>query len=426
MKSKKCVKLFLCCALGWMLAPGGHAFAGKLEVTTESALDAYERDTQEEESVTLLPFSEYLGVNYESDIEGLSFHGYGWGRVNLGQDGYYEDEADGQFLYGYLEYRAAAYNARMMLGRYQMFSGVSNESVDGVSLQAPLGAIFDFSLYGGSPVSMTEDGRNGDSIVGGRLANFRPGLYELGVSYKLVRNDSSDYDEKAGVDLSLDLPYRVGVNGYSTWNLLTDGWAEHSYQMQIPVSTFQIRPFFQLFQYDDYFSDNEESPNPFKYLAGTGEELTTIGAELDWFGAESYEVNLKAKNIDYDLQDETSQYYSGMVIKHLEDMCQVGLELGVMVGDIPENKYQLGRAFVYWDKLPESMPLEFISSDLVFVNYDEDIYNQGSSTFFSLGAGRSFLDKALDMKFAVDYSRDPYFDNDFRAKLIAEYTFGKE
>jgi hypothetical protein len=208
--------------------------------------------------------------------------------------------------------------------------------------------------------------------------------------------------------------------------MVTDSWAEHSYELQARAGAFQVRYFLQLFQYDDYFSSSKESPNPFKFLAGTGEELTIIGAEVDWFGAESYEVNVKAKNIDYDLRGDSSTYISGMVIKHLEDMFQVGLELGVMAGDTSENDYLIGRAFVYWDRLPEFIPVEFISTDLILVGYDEDIYGQSNSTFISLGTGKTFLDKALALKFSLDYSKDPYFDNDFRSKLVAEYTFGKE
>jgi hypothetical protein len=425
MKIEKCVRVFSWCAAGCLLVPGWVA-AGQLKVTSESSLAVYERDTKEDKSGTIIPFREYLGVDYVTDVEGLSFHGYGWGRYNLGEDDYFQDEADGEFLYGYLEYRLEAFNTSMMLGRQHLFSGVSNESLDGFSVQAALGSFFGVSLYGGSPVAVSEDGRGGDSIVGGRVSNFRAGLYELGLSYKLVRNDSTDDDERLGMDVSLNLPYAIGLNGLSSWNMVTDSWAEHSYELQVQAGAFQVRPMFQLFQYDDYFSTGEESANPFRFLATTGEELTIIGAEVDWFGAESYELNLKAKNIAYDKRDDSSQFISGMVIKHLEDLCQVGLELGGMAGDTSDNDYFIGRAFVYWDRLPESIPVEFISSDLVYVGYGEDIYGQSNSTFISLGAGKTFLDKALALKFTIDYSKDPYFDNDFRSKLVAEYTFGKE
>jgi len=426
MKIEKIVKVFSFCAVGLLFAPGWGA-AGQLEVNSHSSLAFFERDTKTDNSLSLIPFYEYLGVNYVSDVEGLSFHGYGWGRVNFGDDNYYQDESDGEILYGYLKYSLDKANASMMLGRQQLFSGVANASLDGLSMQAALGANFNISLYGGLPVALEdEEGISGDSILGGRISNYRSGLYELGVSYKLVRNDSSDNEEKLGLDVSLNLPHSIGVNGFSTWNLLTDDWAEHSYEMQLQAGSFQVRPFLQLFQYDNYFSNSKESPNPFKFLAGTGEELTIIGAEVDWFGTETYEVNLKAKNIDYDLSGDASQYFSGTLIKHLEDMCQVGLELGVMAGDTSFNDYLIGRAFVYWDRLPEAFPLEFVSTDLVFVNYREDIYGQSNSTFISLGSGKTFFDKALAMKFSLDYSKDPYFDNDFSVKLVAEYTFRKE
>ena len=425
MKIEKIVKVFSFCAVGLLLTPDWGA-AGQLEVNSHSSLAFFERDTKTENSLSLIPFYEYLGVNYVSDVDGLSFHGYGWGRINFGDDNYFPDKGDGEILYGYLKYSPNRKYTTIMLGRQHLFSGVANASLDGLSMQAALGANFNISLYGGSPVALSQDGRSGDSIVGGRISNYLTGLYELGFSYKKIRNDSTDDDEKLGFDISLNLPYSISFNGFSSLNMLTDNWAEHSYELLVQAGSFQIRPYLQDFQYDDYFSSSKESPNPFKFLAGTGEELTVIGAEVDWFGTESYEVNLKAKNFDYDLGGDSSQYFSGMVIKHLENLCQLGLELGIMAGDTSFNDYLIGRAFIYWDRLPESFPVEFISSDLVLVGYGEDIYGQSNSTFISLGAGKTFLDKALALKFSLDYSKDPYFDNDFSAKLVAEYTFRKE
>ena len=202
MKIEKFVKVFSCCALGCLIAPGWLT-AGQLEVTSHSSLALYERDTSTDKSSTLIPFYEYLGLNYVTVDEALSFYGYGWGRLNLTDNNYYEQKNDGEILAGYLKYRFDKANTSMMLGRQQLFSGVANASLDGLSMQAALGASFDISLYGGSPVALTEDGRSGDSILGGRIANYRSGLYELGLSYKKVRNDSTDDYEKLGLDISL-------------------------------------------------------------------------------------------------------------------------------------------------------------------------------------------------------------------------------
>ena len=425
MKIENFVRVFSCFAVACLAAPG-RVDAGLLEITSKSSLAYYERDTSAEKNLQVMPFSQYLGVDYITDVEGLSFHGYGWGRLNLGDNNYFQEESDGEFLYGYMEYTLAASDTSMRLGRQHLFAGVANDSLDGFSMRAALGTNFAVSLYGGSPVALeNEDGRSGDFIVGGRISNYRSGLYELGVSYKQIRNDATDDNEMLGVDLSLYLPHAIGFNGFSSLNMLTDSWAEHSYELQIPVADFQVRPFLQRFQYDDYFSTSKNSANPFRFLATTGEELTIIGTEVDWFGAQSYEVNLKVKNIDYDLRQDSSTYISGMVIKHLEDTCQVGIELGSMAGNTSDTDYLLGRAFVYWNRLPAAMPMGFISADLVIVGYREDIFGQSSSTFISLGTGRTFLDEALALKFSLDYSKDPYFDNDIRSMLVAEYTFGK-
>lgn len=425
MKIENLLKVFSCFAAGCLLAPN-LVDAGQLEITSESSLSYYERDTTAQEGLAVIPFYEYLGVDYAADVEGLSFHGYGWGMLSLGDSDFFPEETGGEFMYGYLEYSFGDNVSNLKLGRQHMFAGVANESMDGLSMRTDLGANFDVSLYGGSPIAMEpEDGRDGDLIMGGRLANYMAGLYEVGLSYKRIRNDSVDDDEMFGVDLSLILPH-VGLNGYSTLNMMTDSWAEHSYEMQIQAADFQFRPFVQRFQYDDYFSTNQNSADPFRLLAVTGEELTIVGAEIDWFGADAYEVNVKAKNIEYDLRRGSGKYLSGMVIRHLEDLCQVGIEVGGMYGDTSDTDYLLGRAFMYWTKLPESLPVEFISADLIYVDYEENIYNQGNSTFISLGAGKIFLDETLEVKLSLDYSKDPYFDRDIRSMLTVEYTFGKE
>ena len=74
MTIEKFVKVFSCCALVCLIAPGWLT-AGQLEVTSHSSLALYERDTSTDKSSTLIPFYEYLGLNYLTDDEALSFYG---------------------------------------------------------------------------------------------------------------------------------------------------------------------------------------------------------------------------------------------------------------------------------------------------------------------------------------------------------------
>lgn len=400
--------------------------AAEVRVQSDTLLRAFERDTTKESDAAVIPIYEYLQIDVDTpDEPGLAFHLYGWRRGDMANNKYYTDVTAGDLLYGYLEYSrdVAAFNAK--LGRQQVFEGVANETVDGLRVSTDLGRYFAGSLYGGQQVALSsEDGTSGDSIYGGRLANRLAGLYDLGISYKNIRNDSDSAEEMTGVDLSAYLPYNVNFSGVSVYNLDSKGWGEHSYELNFSVEPVAVRPYFQKFKYDDYFGTGDNSANPFIFLADSDEELTVGGADLTLPVGTAWVLVGKAKQYNYEVLDDTSQYYGGQATWSGEEKCQIGAEIGIMTGDLAENKYYLLRAFTFWDKLPESLPLEFVSGDVVYVGYDEAIYGEDSSLFISLGGGKMFLDDDLELKLSADYSNDPYFDQDLRGMLTASYRFG--
>jgi hypothetical protein len=89
-----------------------------------------------------------------------------------------------------------------------------------------------------------------------------------------------------------------------------------------------------------------------------------------------------------------------------------------MNGDGSENRYFLGRTYVY-----KTLPPGFVTGDFVYAHYDEEILGRDYSVFFSLGAGRNFLDDALEVKLSGDFSSDPYFDTNLRGMLNVRYNF---
>jgi hypothetical protein len=401
--------------------------AAQVSVQSDTLLRVFQRDTATDTDASVIPVYEYMQVDIgTADEPGLALHLYGWGRWDMADNDYYADATAGELLYGYLEYthELARFNARV--GRQQVFEGVANEAVDGLRISSDLGKYFSGSIYAGQPVGVDiDEGRSGDSIYGGRLAHHLAGRYDLGVSYKKIRNDSEDAEETAGVDLSAYLPHGTNIHGFSAYNLDTDDWGEHSYELAFALGPVALRPYFQRFQYEDYFGTGANSANPFRFLAKTGEELSVGGADLTLPAGESWVLAFKAKHYDYKVLDDTSQFYSAQAIRSGEGHSQVGGEIGYMKGDAAQNDYYLIRVFTYWDQLPEGWLLAFVSGDVVFVGYDEDIYGEDSSLFISLATGKKFLEEALELKLSGDYSRDPYFDGDLRAMLTARYHFGR-
>jgi hypothetical protein len=410
-----------------MLCAPLTAFAAELSIKSDTVFRAFNRDTLTKTDATVLPAYEYLQVDIENpDAPGLAFHLYGWGRADLGDSGYFEDSSASELLYGYLEYtrEQARFSAR--LGRQYVFEGVANDSIDGLRLSSDLGRYFSGSIYAGQQVALAdENGRSGDSIYGFRFANHLQGRYDLGISYKKIRNDSTDAEERAGLDLAAYLPYGINLYGNSVYNLISEDWAEHSYELSAAIGPVSVRPYFQLYQYNDYFNTGDNSANPFRFLAESGEELRVIGTDLTLPVGSSWVLVGKGKTYDYNNLNDSSQYFGAQATWSGEERGQIGVEFGFMTGDSAKNKYNLVRVFTYWDELADILPLSFISADLVYVGYDEPIYDQDSSLFASIGAGKAFMDEALELKLSGDYSKDPYFDSDLRGMLTVSYKFGK-
>lgn len=402
------------------------AMAADFQVKSDTLFRFFERETAGQGERRAAPAYEYLQVDFGTAAEpGLSFHAYGWGRLDLANDDYFKDDTAGELLYGYLEYRRKEANFNARLGRQQIFDGVGNETVDGLRLSSDLGRYFSAALYAGQPAALdSESGRSGDSIYGGRLGHRLAGWYDIGLSYKEVDNDSDLAERMMGVDLGLYLPKGIILSGFSAYNLETDGWGEHSYEVRFRLADVDLRPYFQQFRYEDQFGTGANGAAPFRFLAETGEEVTVLGADATWRGGESWDFGAKVKAYDFDRRDETSQYYALLATWHGDERCSVGGEAGVMDGDAARDDYLLLRAYAYWNKLPPKLPVSFLSGELVWVNYREDIYNEDTSLFLSLGTGRRFLDDALEVKLSGDYSSDPYFDDDVRGMLTVSYLFG--
>lgn len=404
--------------------------ATEIHIKSDTLLRSFERDIGGKTDQGVLPGYEYLQVDIGQAEKGFSVHGYGWGRYDFADNGYFQDLGlddphDGDLLYGYLQYFDPASGFDIRAGRQNVFVGVGNEAVDGLMISRDIGYGLVASAYGGQPVGYTDvNDRDGDSIYGGRLGYRQSQYGEIGISYKNLENDDLTVEEIIGLDLALFLPGNISAYGFSTRNLDTDGWGEHSYELRIPVKAVTFRPYFGQFDYEHYFGTSINTVNPFRVLAINGEELRVFGLDTTWKQSDSLDFGVKIKANDYDRMNE-SQFASGLVTWHGEELTQAGLEIGYMNGDLDKQKYLLTRLFGYLDGLTAS-GVGFLSGDVIWANYDQPINGEDNSIFISLGGGRSFLDKALEIKLSGDYSSDPFFDSDVRGLLTVTYRFDRK
>lgn len=400
------------------------AAAMPVDIQSSTIVRLFQRDVLTDKDASVAPVYEYLQADIgQNNTKGLSLHLYGWGRTDLANNDYYQDNSTAELLYGYLEYTRPFSNLNLRLGRHQVVAGIANDSIDGLSLFTDLGDKFSLSAYGGLPVAFsTTQGRSGDQIYGGRLSHHFAGKYDIGVSYQQLKNDSDKQDQQLGIDTSFGLPGGVTLAGRSSYNLESDGWGEHAYALQATLGDFSFRPFFEKYDYRDYFAPGNRTPSPFALLTQSEEGLTTYGADILWRKSSNWDIGAKVKRFTYEVDNNTAAYYAGLLTWHGEELTQIGAEVGTMQGDVAKNDYLLNRLFFYWDR-PGDRKGTFISGDLLYALYDQAIYGQDSSFFASLGAGHRFLEDRLELKLSGDYSADPNFDSDVRGMLVMNYRF---
>ncbi|WP_020675237.1 hypothetical protein [Geopsychrobacter electrodiphilus] len=414
-----CVLLFLV-----FLFPA-TAFSLSTDVQVETLFRGFERDIPTEGSSQVLPGYGYLKFNVKDISSSLSLHGYGWGRYDMADSRYYASQSKGELLYGYVEYRKPFSSLRARLGRQHVFEGVANETLDGLWAAGALTPAFSVSGYAGFPVGLSStNGRSGDVLVGGRVAYHRPDAFDLGVSSKFSNNDGNAADRMLGVDLTWYLPKDMTLYGFSKFNTDASSFAEHSWELQIPIDSFTFKPYLQYYNYDSYFGTGDKAALPFLNLAKSGEKLGILGLDGTWLKSENWNLGGKVKYYTYDKND-SSQYISAVVNFVGEEHTQTGGELGYMKGEAAKNNYLLLRIYTYQDQLPAKFKVDFISADLVYALYDQKIYSKDSSLFLSLGVGKHFFDKALDVKLSGDYSVDPLYSSDVKGMLSATYYFGR-
>lgn len=401
---------------GWVCEAG-------VQIQSDTLLRYFERDTRDGKEKAIVPGYEYLQVDLgQLDADGISFHGQAWGRYNFGDEDFFEDRAAGEVLYGYLQYYRSSYKSFARLGRQAIFTGTSNLALDGLRIGSDLSPYFTAEAWAGQPVALEEIfGRDGDRAWGGRLEHHYGTLYAVGVSFRKIDDDSETQNKVLAIDSSLQpsqVPLRV--TGYSARNMETDAWQEHSYNASINLKQFRIGASYRQYELGDYAARGRFTGTPFVWYANQDVELTQWGADATFTPTKMFEIGARYRRTDYKDEDETADFASLIAIAHFGELSQLGAELGVQQAEEEEADYTLLRGFFYWDKAPM-----FVSGDVVYADYGEEVADQKYSLFASLGTGMRFLKDALEARIAADYSSDPFFDSDVRGLLSLTYKFSR-
>jgi hypothetical protein len=385
-----------------------------IDIRSGTIVRGFERRVESGEDKLVLPVYEYLGVDY-GDMEqgGLSFHLYGWGRKDMAGGNFYDDDPEGELLYGYLRYQKPYSRFGASVGRQHVFAGVANQSVDGLHLSGGIGPNLSASIFGGVPVDYQgQDGGSADATYGTRIAHHLEGRYELGLSYQKTEADGEFSEEKAGADLMFNPGSRLTLTGLSSYNMDSKDWREHRYDARIQVRDLMVEPSFQYFSYQDYFGKGNSRNNIFHFLQNEEENLVIAGTDIVWQGLGSVDVGVRGRHYDYDRRRESASYMAGLLTVNTSSGSQIGVEIGRMDGETADNIYNMYRGYFYWRQPLKIMTQGFISGDALYIAYDAPIYGEDKSIQYSMSAGRYFFNNRMETKLSGIFSQDPYFESD--------------
>ncbi|MFA7404007.1 MAG: hypothetical protein WC007_08435 [Pelobacteraceae bacterium] len=421
----------LLCAVS-LAATSSGVMAADVSVDSSTLLGFAKRDISGASKETLVPATEFLGLTADKLADGnLSLHFYGWGRADLADKSFNNDKADGSLTYGYLQYRFNQANANVRAGRLFVHEGIANEQIDGISARTDLPLGFGLSAFGGATVHTAHlNGENsdgkGDTLYGGR-ANYRyKGLFEIGLSGvyesagpRLITHPSGEY-RRIGGDLWVTPLKTVDIIGHSSYNPVTEKFAEHSYLLNIkPTQHLVLTGEFNQHREQSYlyawtmFSAAALNPNDKSSSLGviaSYEVSKNLEIAADYkhysreFGsADRYGFDARSSNKDNSIRSGIGYHY-------------LDAGQGFAIGTNPSASYHELRCYTMHDT-----KRYFSAIDIVGDFFKDKIYNKSSAWEANLTLGYH-LTPAMALSGDFSYGRNPQFTEEAKALLRLTYN----
>ncbi len=344
-----------------------------------------ERSVPGFDKTTMVPATQYLGVDVGKAADGnLSFHMYGWGRVDGADQSTPAGSSDAALSYGYLTYQFPKGNAEIKVGRQYLFEGGVIEQMDGVSARSDLFERYEgfaLSAFAGKPVKTDRvDDHKGDMLAGGRFSYRIAGVTEIGLflthesgaaayRYDKATNSATvvkDTREQAGFDLLYTLNRLVELNGRSLYNLSLKEFAEHSYVITVkPMPGLSLSGNYNQHQFKGYFAS---ASNPFLFKPNDADEEASYGVSA------SYSLNAATElTADYTYYDRKTKGTSARLglggrLSLLGGKLKTGLDYHRLNAAQGINSYHEARGFALYD--PGSY---YASLDAIAQRYDDPL-----------------------------------------------------
>ena len=408
--------------LAFLIAFSPRPAAGyDLDLQSSTYLYLYQEDqiTGPDSDHSLL--YEYLSLDlWEIGRPELSFHLYGWGRLELGDETSLDTE-DGDLSSAHIRYRSDNGDWQILVGRMLLTEGTTLEPLDGLHYRQSLVNV-GFSLYGGNPNEGdgSEDSR-GDTLAGARGFFISPGKMEVGLNYLHEDGDfGGDEREEAGTDLWFQPTDSLEITGHALYNLSTSGIASDDLALMLSLSpNLGVIIASEGYIYENLFQ-TVSNPAFHSSNINPADEVRIMKGEISWSPAGRLEVHGALKNTDHKEADpgDNTRTEIAFYLDTEAFLDRIGLRLANQAGDLPENEYSELRAYCM-----ASMGSFRWSLDALALMYEEKINGEDQTTQVVGSAGWKLTDN-FDVSGDLRITRSPIYDEDLAVVLRARYDFG--
>jgi hypothetical protein len=400
----------------------GTALAADLSLSSKTYGLLYERELAGGRKDRYAPLYEYLSAD-AANLGGkpLSFHFYGWGRVDLDKDSG-SGNTSGEVGSIYLEYLHPEGNARAKLGRFFLTDGAAMEIIDGAFVKATTPIGLGVSLYGGIPVeySILDNTGAGDSLYGGRVFFVRAGFVEIGASYLKEEGPFQGKNrELYGGDLWLRVAGPVELTGQATYNQSTREMASQRYAVRIvPGATFDISAGYESYTYRGLFQPalNPAFVSP---SVNPDDKVQAIFGIVDWAFVPGWTLEVAGKNIRHDKSDpgDADRGEVGVRYTYNNKKDVAGLSAAFVSADREENEYQEYRGFATYSPAKLRLTLDALTQQ-----YKKEINGKKNQYQVVATAGYRLL-AALQLSGNLTYTQSPNLQEDWAGLIRMTYDF---
>jgi hypothetical protein len=388
------------------------------------------------------PATQYLGIDADKlGNDNLSFHFYGWGRVDLDQRSTTEKSPDSDLSYGYFDYRFPLADGAIRAGRFFLYEGVAAEQLDGAYARTDLAKGLTFSAYAGAPVLVDSASKTkGDFIGGGRVSYRVAGIMELGASglhegrVLLDKFTGATSDRQlVGGDIWLSPHRTIELTGRSTLNAALGGIAEHSYLLTFrPIAPLTLSGEYNENHLKYYFTFTNTLSSVFNPLTGranrslfdstSGDVFKSYGASATYVIAKPLEITADYRHYDRDSVGNSDRFGGELRLILLDNKLRAGASYHRLDATSAINSFHEMRGYVLAD-----WGMVMGSVDAINDLYDDKIFGKKSAYEVQGSLGFRVLPNVA-LSGDVSYGQNPQFQEEVKGlvRLTFNYNTAKK